>query len=248
SFRSGRLRGAGALLQRILLNGQHTTYVVHGSRIVTSSLRKGALFHAPSMQQSRQAIVPFDAARLVINSVLIVALPGELLLGGPWPRPHGRIFDRDLVREGLWPGARPALNEVHVLARAEEIGLRAEVGHVDHKRVALPVAARIAEPLADTGRQVRAPVHDDVALPALALIQVVEHRDTTRRLDDSPVAAAEQTAEVGQSAVQTAVSQPVIRLAIATVEAREITGVVARRGFGESRRGRRIVLATGTYG
>src|SRR3984893_15052710 len=91
-------------------------YVVPGCRIRTSSLGKSTLFHAPSMQHPREAHVSFDAARLVINSVLLVALPGELLLGGPWPRPHGRIFDRDLVREGLWPAARPALNQVQVLA------------------------------------------------------------------------------------------------------------------------------------
>src|SRR4029077_7799321 len=132
-----------------------------------SSLGKGAVCHATAVQQSRQAEVSFDTGLLVVNSVLLVALLCELLLGSPWPPPYRRIFDRDLVYEGLWPGARPALNEVHVLARAEEIGLRTEVGHVDHERVALPAAARIAEPLADIGRQVRAPVHDDVALPAL---------------------------------------------------------------------------------
>jgi hypothetical protein len=38
------------LLERVGLNRQHTTYVVHGSRIGTSSLRKGALFRAPSVQ------------------------------------------------------------------------------------------------------------------------------------------------------------------------------------------------------
>src|SRR5258708_17674361 len=51
------------------------------------------------------------------------------------------------VREGPWPGARPALDQVQILARTLIIGLRTEVGHVDHKRVALPMAARVAEPL-----------------------------------------------------------------------------------------------------
>src|SRR5215469_14767230 len=105
------------------------------------------------------------------------------------------------------------------------------------------MAARIAEPLADSDRQVRVSVHDDVALEALALIQVVEDRDAARRLNDSPKAAAEHVADVGQPAVQTAVSQRVILRAIAAVEARKITGVIARRDFGESRRERRIVLA-----
>ena len=235
------------LPQRIVLNGLHTTYAIDGSRIGAFSLGESALLSAAAVEQPRQAEVSFVAARLVINSVLLVALPGELLFDRPWPGPHGRVFDGDLVFEGLGPGARPALNEVQVLAGAEEIGFRTEVGDVDHKRVALPVAARIAEPLADIGRQVRAPVHDDVALPALALIQVVEHRNAAGRLNDSPEAAAEQVAEV-EPAVQTAVRQWVIFRAIATVEAVEITGVVARRVFGESRRGRGIVLAAGTLG
>src|SRR5262249_37197894 len=154
-------------------------------------LRKGAVFHAPSAQEPRQAIVSFDAARLVINSVLLVALPGELLLGRPGPGPRGRIFDRDLVLKAPAPGPLPALNPMQVLARAKEISFRAEVGHVDHKRVAFPMAARVAEPLTDAGRQVGAAVHDDVALPPLALIHVVEYRDAARRLHDAAKAAAE---------------------------------------------------------
>jgi hypothetical protein len=38
------------LLERVGLNRQYTTYVVHGSRIGTSAFRKGALFRAPSVQ------------------------------------------------------------------------------------------------------------------------------------------------------------------------------------------------------
>src|SRR5262249_50694553 len=115
--------------------------------------------------------------RLGINPVLLIALLRELLFDGPGPGPHGRILDRDHVFESLWPGARPALGEAQVLARALEISLRTEVGHVHHKRVALPVATRVAEPLTDAGRQVGTAVHDDVALKPLALVHVVEHRD-----------------------------------------------------------------------
>jgi hypothetical protein len=39
----------GALLQRILPSGYQATYAVLGSRIGTSALRKGALFHTPSV-------------------------------------------------------------------------------------------------------------------------------------------------------------------------------------------------------
>src|SRR5690349_17554209 len=65
------------------------------SGIDTQSLRKRLIFNAVSMQQSGQTIVSFDAARLGIDSVFLVALQGEFLFGGPRPHPHCRIFDGD---------------------------------------------------------------------------------------------------------------------------------------------------------
>src|SRR5215467_149477 len=135
---------------------------------------------------------------------------------------------------------------MQVFARAKEIGFRTEVGDVDHKRVALPVAARVAEPLANAGWQVRAAIHDDVALPPLALVHVVEHCDAAGGLDDSAKASAEQAAKLGQPAVQAAVRQPVILGAVAAIEAQKVARMVARRKFGEPWRGRRIVVASGT--
>src|SRR5712671_2222940 len=105
-----------ALPQRIVLKQKTTLYVVDGSRIGTSSLREGELFDAPATQQPRKAKVSFDAARLVIKSVLLVALLGELFLDGPGLRPHGRIFDRDLVFERRRAGPREALDQVQVFA------------------------------------------------------------------------------------------------------------------------------------
>ena len=92
-------------------------------------------------------IIALNAARLVIDPIFLVALPGEVLLDGPRPRPHGRILDHRLVGEGLWPGACPALDQMQVLARPENVRLGGEVRHVDDERVALPMAARVAEPL-----------------------------------------------------------------------------------------------------
>src|SRR6266478_8114684 len=198
------------------------------------------------MQQPRQTIVAFNAARLGIESVLLLALPGELLLDGPRTRPQGRVFDCNFVGEGPWAGTGPTLDQVQILARSKYIGFRTEVGHVDHKRVALPMAARVAEPLTDARRQVGAPVHDDVALPPLALIHVVEDRDAAGRLHDAAEAAAEEAAELGQPAVQAAVCQAIILRTIAAIETHKVAGVVARRRLRESRRGRRIVLASGT--
>src|SRR5579871_5368046 len=155
------------LLQRVLLSlgRRKIRRVVRARGIGTTTLRKRKVFDPASMEQTRKALIAFDAARLGVESVLFVTLSGEFLLHGPGPGPHGRIFDRDLVGEGRWSRARPPLNEVQVLARSKDIGFRAEIGHVDHQRVALPMATRVAEPLTDAGRQVGASIHDNVALP-----------------------------------------------------------------------------------
>src|SRR6201990_2337097 len=96
--------------------------VCYGGRIRTSPFRKSGLFHAPSMQKSRESVVAFNAPWFGINPVLLVALLAELLLDGPRPGPHRRILDRGLVGECCRPGARPALDQVQVLARPLEIG------------------------------------------------------------------------------------------------------------------------------
>ena len=112
-------------LQRIVVNARKSDGGVLGRRIGTASLRKGAVFHARAHAAvPGRPIVSFDAARLVIDPVFLVALPGELLLDRPWPRPHRRVFDGDLVVERVRPGPRPALDQVQVLARALKIGLR----------------------------------------------------------------------------------------------------------------------------
>src|SRR5882762_5815027 len=126
-----RSRMMVSLPQRIFIEHKTALYGVPGCRIGTFSLLEEGLFRAPSMQQSRKAIVSFDAARLVKNSVLLVALLGELLFDGPRPRPHGRIFYRHGIFERGRAGARPTLDQVQILARALKIGLRAEVRHVD---------------------------------------------------------------------------------------------------------------------
>src|SRR4029077_11076538 len=185
-----------------------------------------------------KALIPFDATRLGVESVLFVTLPGEFLLDGPGPGPHGRIFDRDLVGEGHWPRARPSLNEMQVLARPKDIGFRTEVGHVDDQRVALPMAGGVAVPLADVGRQVWAAVHDDVALPSLPLTHVVEDRDAARRLHD-PAKAAGRPAELGEPTCEAALAQRTVLRPVVAVHARR---VVTRRQLSKSRRACRVVL------
>src|SRR5262245_41127803 len=94
--------GEGAVsLQRIVLGARNARGAVSCRRVGTSSLRKGELLHARSPQQPRMGIVSLVAARLVIDSVRVLALPDELLRDRPWLRPHGRIVDRDHVLEGI---------------------------------------------------------------------------------------------------------------------------------------------------
>ena len=115
----------------------------HRCRIGTSSLGKGRLFRADSPQQPRKAVVSFDAAWLGINSVVLVALLGELLADGPRLGPLGRIFEgNDIFKRGR-AGPRPALHQMQVFARPLKIGFRTEVGYVDDEGIALPTAPRV---------------------------------------------------------------------------------------------------------
>src|SRR5215471_11852939 len=84
----------------------------------------------------------------------------------------------------------------------------------------------------------RACVHDDIALPPLALTHVVEDGDAARRLHD-PAKAASRASKLGQPPGETALRQGTILRTVVAIHAR---GVIARRRLGASRRGFRIVL------
>src|SRR5436305_14378566 len=85
-----------------------------------------------------------------------------------------------------------------------------------------------------------APVHDDVALPSLALTHVVEDRDAARCLHDPTEAPTERGAKLGQPAGQAALPQ---RSVLRTVLAIHARGVVAGRKLRVPRRRPWIVLA-----
>src|SRR5262245_37947576 len=192
------------LLERIVFNAHEIGCVVLGGRVWAAPFRVGELLHPCSPNEPRMAVVSFDAARLVVEPVVLLDLLLELLLDRPGPRPHGSSFDQDHGFKRVRPGPFPALDKAQVVARALIIGLRAEVRHVDDERIALPAATRIAVPLADAGRQMRPPVHHDVALPPLALAHIVEDRDTAWRLHD-PAEAAGRGPKLGQPEGQAAV-------------------------------------------
>src|SRR5215471_7526963 len=115
---------------------------------------------------------------------------------------------------------------MQVLACAPIIGFRTEIRHVDYERIAFPMAARVAKPLADVSRQMGAPVHDNISLPALPLTHVIEHRDSSGRLHDSAKASAECGSKLGKPTRQAALRQTAVLRTIVAVHAH---GVVARR-------------------
>ena len=158
---------------------------------------------------------------------MLLALPGELLFYRPRPRPHGRIFDGDLVFECGGGAPRPAFDHVQIVARALKISLRTEIRHVDHERIAFPMAARVALPLTYVRRQVWTSVHHDVALPPLALAHIVEERDATWRLHD-PAEAADPASKLWQPGGQATLGQ---RTVLGAIIAIHTPGIVARRRF-----------------
>ena len=87
--------------------------------------------------------------------------------------------------------------------RAAVVHIPLEVGGLDHQRVAVPVAARIPQILAESGRQVRAPVERDDA-------GIVHHLhqdgDRTGRLDDLVVAVCSPARSSARPAARAAQS------------------------------------------
>ena len=130
-------------------------------------LRKGDVFHVPPMQQPRETKVAFEAARLGIQSVLLVALFGELLLDGPRPRPHGRRAPSGASRDGSTNMYSKPCNTVSIrtrrrcacAARQSSIpSVRSRCGWVrslNPHRVAPPLALGANHPI--QGREYRAP-------------------------------------------------------------------------------------------
>src|SRR5258708_24921036 len=100
------------------------------------------------------------------------------------------------------------------------------------------MTTRVAVPLADIGRQMRAPVHDDVPLPPLPLTHVVEHRNAAWCLDDT---AEGDASKLRQPSGQAAVRQ---RAVLRTIESVHAPGVLARRKVREARRGLRILFSS----
>ena len=107
--------------------------------------------------------------------------PLQRHLHGPGLLPGGRIGERDAVRQRVRSGAGEPLHQVQAVGGAAEVALGGEVLRLDHQRVAVPVAARVAVPLPDLLRQVRPVVE---RYEPRVVERLVDEGQVGRRLDD----------------------------------------------------------------
>jgi len=159
----------GFSLQRVGPRSSLTAMVLMVRGSTPRPLRKGELFHAVSMQQSRETIVSLDAARLGIYPVFPrCVLQNEFLLGGPRPHPHCRILGRHGIFKRPWAhsasNARPRA-DFRAIPENRSSGWKFVTSIT--RVVPSQCPREVAEPLANTGRQMGAPVHDDIGAATL---------------------------------------------------------------------------------
>ena len=125
--------------------------------------------------------MPSHAVVALVACVLVDQLidPCERHHRRPRPRERRRIRDGELVRDRVGADPREALHQARLGARPLKARLPLEVDRLDHERVALPAAARVADPAWE--RAMRAAIkRDDPCL--------VNHlglkNDVVARLDD----------------------------------------------------------------
>src|SRR5205807_2713487 len=92
-------------------------------------------------------------------------------LCGPRFGPGGGIFGGELVRDRIVGTAREAFHQMQLLAGSSEGASSSEIGRVNHQRIAVPMANRVSLPLADSLRDMRAPVGGDDARGVIDLVK-----------------------------------------------------------------------------
>src|ERR1700730_17347307 len=122
---------------------------------------------------------------------------------------------------------------MQVVTGAHEVALRREIGDVDDQRITLPAATRVAEPLTDGWRKMRAPVHGDDALPPLPLANIVEDRHRAGVIHDAPVAT-----KIWQQGAHATLRHAAVLRAVGAVEA---SRVVEGRDLRSAWRGRAVL-------
>src|SRR6516164_9060819 len=76
-------------LERIVFDADEIRRIVLGHRIGAFALFERELLYPRTVHQTREAVIPFDAAGLVIGPIGFIALFGEFLFRRPRFRPHG---------------------------------------------------------------------------------------------------------------------------------------------------------------
>src|SRR5271167_3905631 len=89
-----------------------------------------------SLECSRESFRPMDSSG--INGMNSGSIWQPPINNDALTSPLIDVFERG------WPGPCPALDQMQVLASAPIIGFRTEIRHVDHERIAFPMAARVA--------------------------------------------------------------------------------------------------------
>ena len=115
---------------------------------------------------------------------------------GPRLFPRGRVLEGDLVAKRAPVGAGEPLDQFQVLARAAPRGLAGEVGGFHDQRVALPVSARAAQPLAWAVVGHRAAVDRD---DAHLVDHLQENRHVAFALEDLDVVVVDAAQPYGAS-------------------------------------------------
>src|SRR5262245_38182046 len=120
------------------------------SRVLAIASRLPTLFRAGASEEMLDRVVAFVALHAEHSDVGRVERP----LRGPCRGPGLGIVDGDPVAKNTRTDFGESLDDVQPLPGTEVARVGSKVRRVDDQRVAVPVADRITEPLADRCRQV----------------------------------------------------------------------------------------------
>src|SRR5882762_3136075 len=105
---------------------------------------------------------------VVFVTSILIHLLGGINAGprnsyGPWPGPGVRVLHGVFVidRPGVHPSKALRQAEGRRIGFLEDVGIRPEIGSLEDQRIALPMAARITQPLVKVFAYVWVPVERD---------------------------------------------------------------------------------------
>src|SRR2546426_5629585 len=115
------------------------------------------LFFAAAIQDTRHSVISLVTG--VLENPALALPPGNC--GRPGFRPGCWILECDFVIDRVGIETREALDHMQAAGRTSEVRLVGEIRRIDDQCVAVPMAARVAEVLADALVQMRTPVQRD---------------------------------------------------------------------------------------